>query len=104
MRLPSLRRAPRRSVDIDPVQLTVLHALLKRGPMPLRVLYAEVILERTLPREMFDSAMADLVRQEVAAAGFIEETGAPGLLLTPFGKRLKGKLPRESGAALRVYL
>ncbi len=104
MRLPWPRRHPRRTVDIDPVQLQVLHALLRRGPLPLHVLYDEATLERALPRDMFDSAMADLIRQEVAAAGFIEETGAPVLLLTPLGRKLKRKLPGESRAALRVYL
>ena len=104
MRFPWRAAKDRHTVNLDPVQLLVVHALLRRGPAPLSVLWSEAEVANSLPREMFDSAMADLVRQEVAAAGFLEENGAPVLLLTPLGKRLKGKIPLESRSAMAIYL
>jgi hypothetical protein len=104
MRLPRWPRRPRVTVNLDPVQLIVVNALLRKGPAPLSVLWAEVEMARPLPREMFNTAMADLVRQEVAVAGAMVEGGAPVLSLTPLGRRLRGKVPRESRAALAIYL
>ncbi len=98
------RRKQPREVNIDPVQLAVLHFILKKGPTPLSVLFAEVERGRILPRSMFETSMADLVEQGVATAGTLEETGEPVLIAAPLGKRLKSKLPRTSTSRITFYV
>jgi len=88
-------------VDIDPVQLIVVHHLLRFGASPMETLYREVEGVRTLPREMFDAAMASLVADDVADYRFRPEDGVTLLALTELGMRLRGSCRRRRGAGWR---
>jgi hypothetical protein len=98
------RRRERRTVDIDPVQLIVVHHLLRFGASPIEALYREVEGVRSLPREMFDVAMALLVADDVADYRFRPEDGTTLLALTELGMRLRGKLPKEARSRLAIYV
>lgn len=105
MRIPRpWQRRPRRVVSIDPVQLDVVHFLLRFGAGTMDDLFEEASSARTLPREMFDTAMADAAAQDIVDYRFDPEAGTTSLVLTDMGRRLQGKLPESTRSRLDVYL
>jgi hypothetical protein len=102
-----LRRTPkaRKGVDVDPVQLVVIQFLIRFQAGPLDDLFREVSNVRPdVPREMFDTAMADAVAQDILDYRFDADTGKTLMVLTATGRRLKGRLPATTRSRLRVYL
>jgi hypothetical protein len=91
-------------VDVDPVQLVVLHHVLRFGPAAIDALFQEVEGTKPVPRETFDGAIATLVADDVAVYRFRPEDGTTLLALTPLGMKLRGKLPPTSRSRLAIYV
>lgn len=105
MRIPRFwERRQKRVVSIDPVQLDAVHFLLRFDAAKMDDLYEEVSSDRTLPREMFDTAMADAVAQDIMDYRFDPDSGTTSLVLTDLGRGLRGKVPETSRSRLNVYL
>ncbi len=105
MRLPwPFRKREQRTVTVDPVQIAALHFLLRFGAATQDTLYQEIRGIHGINEEMFTTAMADLVAQDIADYRYNPENGETALVLTSLGLRLRRRLPEHSRSRLAIYL
>lgn len=102
-RWPFRRREPVR-VDIDPVQLVVVNFLLRYKAAPQDTIHDEVHGTLGTQREPFVLALAGLASQGLIEPRYQPESGETWFVLSPLGRRLRGKVPRSSRSALAVFL
>jgi hypothetical protein len=91
-------------VDLEPAQLAMVHFLFRYKAAPESKLFEEVNATSGLDRGAFLMSLGDL-----AAKGVLEPKPQPDesetwFVLTKLGKRLRGKIPRESRSSLAVYV
>lgn len=98
------RRPPRRQISLDPVQVAVVRFLLRFKAAPLARIEAEVANDWAVSSADFARAIGGLVEQEVVTQAFGAEDLKPFAAITPLGRRLRGRLPRETRSSVTVYL
>jgi hypothetical protein len=91
-------------VDIDPAQLVAIRFLLRYKAAPRGKLYDEVSGTLGLDEETFMMSLADLASKGVLEPRFQPDESETWFVLTPLGKRLRGKLPQSSRSSLAIYV
>ncbi len=94
----------RTRLDIDPAQLVAIRFLLRYKAAPEHKLYDEVTGTVGLDHATFLLSLADLGSKGVLEPRFQPDDGETWFVLTPLGKRLRGKIPRESRSSLAIYV
>ena len=97
-------RRERVRVDLDPSQLVTVHFLLRYKAAPENKIYDEVAATTWIDRGDFLRLLVDLVSRGIVEPHPQPETQETWFVLTDLGKRLRGKIPRESKAAIAVYV
>ncbi|MGI8926365.1 MAG: hypothetical protein ACR2HN_06930 [Tepidiformaceae bacterium] len=104
MNLRFWQRPPRQAVMLDPVQAVAVRFLLRHRAAPVDVIVAEGRATLFADRESVEGALRGLAAQGVIAFGYGAEDLEPFVSITPLGRRLRGKLPRDTRSALAVYV
>ncbi|MEX0781928.1 MAG: hypothetical protein WD557_04705 [Dehalococcoidia bacterium] len=91
-------------VDLEPAQLVIIHFLLRYKAAPEGKLHEEVLATNGLDRGAFLLSLGDLASKGVVDPRFQPDDGETWFVLTKLGKRLRGKIPRESRSGLAIYL
>jgi hypothetical protein len=91
-------------VDIDPAQLVAIRFLLRYKAAPESKLYDEVTGTIGLDRATVLLSLADLASKGVLEPRFQPDQSETWFVLTPLGKRLRGKIPRSTRSSLAIYV
>jgi len=94
----------RTRVDIDPAQLVAIRFLLRYKAAPESKLYDEVTGTIGLDRATVLLSLADLASKGVLEPRFQPDQSETWFVLTPLGKRLRGKIPRSTRSSLAIYV
>lgn len=94
----------RTRVDIDPAQLVAIRFLLRYKAAPQGKLYQEVSGTLGLDEGTFLLSLADLASKGVLEPRFQPDDAETWFVLTPLGKRLRGKIPRTTRSSLAIYV